>query len=105
MQGFYVTFFTEQNRKHQGKPIGEWLIQKALELGLEGATMSTMSEGFGHDHKLHSAHFIDLSDQPVKVMLASHPEGISQLMDAIKQSNLNVAYVKTPVEFGMTLTA
>ena len=32
MQGFQVTFFTQQNRRHGGKPLAEWLLDTARAL-------------------------------------------------------------------------
>jgi PII-like signaling protein len=49
--------FTQQDRRHGLTPIAEWLLLKAKSLGLHGATLVGAGEGFGHDGKLHSAHF------------------------------------------------
>ncbi|SUD45509.1 MAG: putative ACR [Pseudomonas shahriarae] len=64
MKGFLVVFFTQQNRRYQGKMLGEWIVDLAKEMGLRGATLSTGIEGFGHTGRLHSAHFFELADQP-----------------------------------------
>jgi len=58
MKGFLVIFFTQQNRRHQGKMLGDWLVDLAKEMGLRGATLSTGIEGFGHTGRLHSSHFL-----------------------------------------------
>lgn len=70
MQGYQLTFFTQQDRKHGRLPLGEWLLQEGRKLGVAGATLFAASEGFGHSQKLHSAHFFDLADQPIEVMMA-----------------------------------
>ena len=57
MIGYQLTFFTQQDRKHDHMPLGEWLVQEARKLGIGGATLIVATEGFGHDRKLHSAHF------------------------------------------------
>jgi len=102
MNGYQVTFFTQQNRMHAGLTIGEWLVQEARALGASGATLVAASSGFGHDHKLHSAHFFDLADQPIEVTMALS-EGITeQLFQRLQQENLKVFYIKTPIEYGFT---
>lgn len=58
MKGFLVIFFTQQNRRHRGKMLGDWLVDLAKEMGLRGATLATGIEGFGHSGKLHSSHFL-----------------------------------------------
>lgn len=102
MQGFQLTFFTQQNRKHGRLPLGEWLVQEARKLGIDGATMSAASEGFGHGHKLHSAHFFELADQPIEVMMALSAADAEKFFQRLREEKINVFYVKIPIEFGMT---
>jgi PII-like signaling protein len=70
MKGFLVIFFTQQNRRYQGKMLGEWIVDVAKEMGLRGATLSTGIEGFGHTGRLHSSHFFELADQPTEIRMA-----------------------------------
>ena len=63
-------FFTQQNRTHGGKPLAHWLVEPARALGIGGATLIGASEGFGHHRRIHSAHLIELADQPVEVLMA-----------------------------------
>ena len=70
MKGYQLTFFTQQDRKHDHLPLGEWLVQEARKLRIGGATLIVATEGFGHDHRLHSAHFFELTDQPIEVTMA-----------------------------------
>lgn len=104
MQGFQLTFFTQQDRRHRNLPLGEWLIQEACKLGVTGATLITATEGFGHDHKLHSTHFFDLADQPIQILLAISEQDTIRLFDRLREEEINIFYVKTPIEFGMTGT-
>lgn len=102
MQGFQLTFFTQQNRKHGHLPLGEWLVQEARKLGIDGATMSAASEGFRHGHKLHSTHFFELADQPIEVMMALSATDAEKFFQRLREEKINVFYVKIPIEFGMT---
>lgn len=102
MNGYQLTFFTEQNRKHAGLPIGAWLLQEAKKLGVGGATLLACDEGFGRDRKLHSSHFIELADQPIEVTMALSDLDAKSLLQLLRQEQINVFYVKTPIEFGMT---
>ncbi|MDD2808036.1 DUF190 domain-containing protein [Rhodoferax sp.] len=102
MNGFQLTFFTQQDRLHGTTPLGQWLLLEAKKLGLRGATLTAAGEGFGHDGKLHSAHFFELADQPIEVTMALSAADVQRLMDRLHQENIKVFYVKTPIEFGMT---
>lgn len=102
MQGFQITFFTQQDRKHGHQPLGEWLLQAARGLGVGGGTLTAASEGFGHDRKLHSAHFFELADQPLEVTLAVSAEDAQRLFQHLRDEGVKVFYVKTPIEFGVT---
>ncbi|WP_075791045.1 DUF190 domain-containing protein [Massilia putida] len=102
MQGYQITFFTQQDRKHGHICLGDWLVKEARKLGVGGATLIAASEGFGHDHRLHSAHFIDLADQPIEVTMALSAEDVERLFQRLHEERIDVFYVKTPIEFGMT---
>jgi uncharacterized protein len=102
MQGVQVSFFTQQDRVHAGKPVAQWLLSVAEQLGIRGATVFAASEGVGHDGKLHSARFFELADQPQEVQMVLSHEQCERIFDRITQENLRVFYVKTPAEFGTT---
>jgi len=101
MNGYQITFFTQQDRRHLGKPIGDWLVHLAQELGLPGATLLPAGEGFGHDRRLHSAHFFELADQPIEVVIAVTTEQSEQLFARLRSEGVHLFYVKTAVEFGV----
>lgn len=39
MQGYQLTFFTQQERTHQQQPLARWRVEQARQLGLRGATL------------------------------------------------------------------
>lgn len=101
MKGFQVTFFTGEGRHHGREPMGQWLMATIRSLGISGATMSVGVEGVGRDGKLHSAHFFELADQPLEVTVAVTDAQCEQLFASLEQTQADVFYVKTPVEFGV----
>lgn len=100
MQGYQVTFFTQQNRRHQGTPLVDWLVHLSGELGLRGVTVIPASIGVGHDHQLHSAHFFELSDQPVVIIMVLVEEECARLFARLEADQVNICYTKAAVEFG-----
>ena len=101
MQGYQVSFFTQQDKRHQGKPIVEWLVQLAQELHLSGVTVLPASLGIGHHHQLHAAHFFELSDQPVVVIMVLTATEAEQLLARLQAEKVSLFYVKTPAEFAL----
>jgi len=101
MNGYQITFFTQQDRKHKGKPLGDWLVHLAKEMGLRGATLIAASEGVGHDGRFHSAHFFEQTDQPVAVILAVDEDESNRLFARLRAEGVHLFYVKTPIEFGI----
>ena len=83
-------------------PLGEWLVQEARRLGIGGATLIAAAAGFGHHRKIHSAHFFELANEPVEVIMAVTAEEAAQLFERLRQERINIFYMKTPIEFGMT---
>jgi len=103
MQGYKLTFFTQQDRTIHGQSLAQWILQQAQRIGIRGATLTAGSEGFGHDQKLHSIHFFDLAEQPLQVTMAVTREESEQIFTLLKQEKLNIFYTKAAIEFGMTL--
>ncbi|HEY4210277.1 MAG TPA: DUF190 domain-containing protein [Steroidobacteraceae bacterium] len=100
MNGYQISFFTEQNQQHEGKPVGEWLLALARELRLYGATLWSATEGFGRSGRMHSAHFFELADQPQEVVMSATTEQTEALFARLRESGIELSYVKCPVEFG-----
>lgn len=101
MTGYQITFFTVQGHRHKGKPIGDWLVHLAKEMGLSGATLIGAGEGFGHHRRMHSIHFIELTDQPQEVVMVLTADEADKLFHRLKAEAVHLFYAKTPAEFGV----
>lgn len=101
MNGFQITFFTQQNRRHQGQPMPDWLLHVAADMGLRGATVFAASEGVGQHHRIHAAHFFELTDQPVSVVMALTGDECERLFARLNAEDIEIFYVKAAIEFGM----
>ena len=100
MNGYMITFFMQQNHRHHGQLLANWLLHLAKELNLREAALIPASQGLGSDHRLHSAHFFDLADQPLSVLMAVTVDESNRLFDRLKAEGVKVFYVKSAVEFG-----
>jgi PII-like signaling protein len=102
MNGFQVTFFTQQDRRHHGKSLVDWLVALCGEMQLRGVTVVPASVGIGHDHHIHSAHFFELADQPVLVIMVLTEEECARLLARLEAEGVQVCYTRAAVEFGTT---
>ncbi len=102
MNGYQITFFTQQDRRHGSQPLGHWLLEESRRMGIRGATLVAGIEGFGHDRKIRSTHFFELTDQPVEVTMAVSGEDAARLFARLQEEGVNIFYVMNPIEFGMT---
>jgi len=100
MRGFQITFFTQQDHRHRNRPLAEWLVRAARDMGIRGATVIAGSEGYGQHRRIHSAHFFELAGQPQEVVLAVSQEEADRLFELLAREGVHVFYVKSAVEFG-----
>ena len=100
MKGYQLTFFTEQNRMHGHTPLAEWLLKFANDNGAAGGTVVSGAEGIDHAGHFHSAHFFELADQPIAITVSVDDAACQRLMQALEQEEIDLSYVKVPVEYG-----
>jgi PII-like signaling protein len=101
MQGYQITFFTQQDRMHGATPLAQWLLDAAQQQGIRGATLIGGIEGLGHDGRIHAINMFDLSDQPVQVMLVVNAEEARRMFAYLVEEKARVFYVMVEAEFGM----
>lgn len=82
--GCLLRIFLGESDKHEGKPLYEWLVLKAREAGLAGATVLRGIEGFGAHSRLHTAKILRLSeDLPIVVEIVDSLEKIEAFMPVV----------------------
>ncbi len=85
-EGHLLRVFIGESDRHDGRPLYEWLVLKARECGLAGATVLRGIEGFGAHSRVHTAKILRLSeDLPIVVEIVDtreHIEAFLPLVDA-----------------------
>ena len=82
--GYLLRSFLGESDKHEGQPLYEWLVLKAREAGLAGATVLRGIEGFGAHSRLHTAKILRLSeDLPIVVEIVDSLEKIEAFMPVV----------------------
>lgn len=101
MNGYQLTFYTEQNRRHGHRTVCDWLLHEVRELGIHGATVISCAEGTGHAGAHHAAHLFKLADQPMQIILAVTEEESERLMEIVRAENVHVFFTRFPIEYGV----
>jgi len=83
-EGKLLRIFIGENDKYEGMPLFEWIVRKAREEGLAGATVLRGLEGFGAHSRLHTAKILRLSsDLPIIIEIVDTEERIEQFLPLI----------------------
>ena len=82
--GLLLRLFVGEADRQDGKPLYEWLVLKAREEGLAGATVLRGIMGFGAHSRLHTFRIERLSlDLPIVVEIVDVPEKIEAFLALI----------------------
>ena len=82
--GQLLRIFVGESDQHEGLPLYEWIVRKAREAGLAGATVLRGLEGFGAHSRVHTAKILRLSqDLPIVIEIVDTPERIEQFIPTI----------------------
>ena len=89
-EGQLLRIFIGESDKYGRQPLYEWIVRKAREFGLAGATVFRGLEGFGARSRVHTAKILRLSsDLPIVIEIVDTSEKIERFMpiidDAIKE--------------------
>ena len=83
--GQLLRIFIGESDKYEGQPLYEWLVIKAKEQGLAGATVLRGLMGFGANSRIHTSKILRLSlDLPIVVEIVDTPEKIRLFLDCIE---------------------
>jgi len=83
-EGCLLRIFIGESDKHEGKLLYEWLVLKARELGLAGATVLRGMMGFGAHSRLHTFKIERLSeDLPVIIEIVDTREKLENYLALI----------------------
>jgi hypothetical protein len=83
-EGLLLRIFIGENDKYQRQPLYEWIVRRARESGLAGATVFRGLEGFGAHSRVHTAKVLRLSsDLPIVIEIVDTFEKIEQFMPII----------------------
>ncbi len=83
-EGSLLRIFIGESDKYEGMPLYEWIVRKAREHGLAGATVLRGIEGFGAHSRVHTTKILRLSiDLPIVVEIVDSLEKIEAFLPAV----------------------
>lgn len=97
--GKLLRIFIGESDRHEGMPLFEWIVRRAREEGLAGATVLRGLEGFGAHSRLHTAKILRLSsDLPIVIEIVDAEEKIEAFLpkidDAIQEGLATIEKVE-----------
>jgi len=85
--GQLLRIFIGESDRYEGQPLYEWIVRRAREAGLAGATVLRGLEGFGAHSRMHTAKILRLSqDLPIVVEIVDTPERIEAFIPLLDRS-------------------
>ena len=102
MTGECLRFYVDENHRHHGVLLWEWLLEQANAMGVRGGSAFRAMGGFGRRHALHESHFFELPGSTgVEVEFIVDAAEADQLMALARRENLRMFYVRMPAQFGV----
>lgn len=84
-EGCLLRIFIGESDKHGGKSLYEWIVTRAREEKLAGATVLRGVMGFGANSRIHTAKILRLSeDLPIVVEIVDTREKLEAFLTAIE---------------------
>ena len=80
-----LRIFLGQDDRHEHQPLYEWIVLKAREQHLAGATVLRGPMGFGHSSRIHTTKVLRLSeDLPIVVEIVDSEEKIAAFLPLLE---------------------
>lgn len=83
--GCLMRIFIGESDHHEGKPLYEWLVIKARENGLAGATVLRGLMGFGPNSRIYTSKILRLSeDLPLIIEIVDTRENLERFLNIVE---------------------
>ncbi len=93
--GMLLRIFISETDSHNGLPLYEWIVDKARETGMAGATVLRGMQGFGAESHMHTSKILRLS-QNLPIIL--------ELIDTEDKIEVFLPIIETAVGEGLVTT-
>jgi PII-like signaling protein len=105
-QGHLLRIFIGESDRHENVPLYEWIVRKAREMGLAGATVLRGIEGYGAASRIHTSKILRLSsDLPLVIEIVDTIDNIERLLPEIDDAIVEGLATLEKVEIRLYRTA
>jgi uncharacterized protein len=81
-----VTLYLSDAARHHGMPVYADVLDFLFHSGIAGVTVLKGVAGFGAEHRMHSAHILDISDQlPILVKFIDTEEKVEAILPELER--------------------
>lgn len=81
-----VSIYLSDGARHKGVPVYTGVLDFLYKNGVSGATVLKGVAGFGHSHRMHAAHILELSDHlPLKIEFIESAEKVTSILPALQE--------------------
>ena len=96
IEGLMLKIYVAEADKKDHLPLYEWVIRKAKDSGIAGATAFRAISGYGSHHQIHSAKILDLSiNLPVLIEMVDSKEKIEQFLNDLESVKEGLMTIQT----------
>ena len=97
MDGSFLRFYVDEQQRHHGVLLWEWLLAEANKLGVRGGSAFRAIGGFGRHHELHESRFFELAGgMGVEVEFIANDDETKRLLALIREEKIRVFYARIP---------
>lgn len=101
MKGILLRFYLHEFRKHDGKLLYEWLLERAKQTGIHGGSAFRAIAGFGRHGVLHEQRFFELAaDLTVVVEFVVTESEAERLLELVRAARIDLFYARIAAGFG-----
>lgn len=99
MNAVALRFYVHQPRKHGKVLLYDWLLERALALGIHGGSAFFATAGYGRHGVIHEQRFFELPEVlPVMVEFIVTPEEADKMLDLVRAEKIHTFCTRTPTE-------
>jgi len=101
VKGILLRFYLHEFRKHEGKLLYEWLLERAKQTGIHGGSAFRAIAGYGRHGVLHEQRFFELAaDLTVEVEFVVTESEAERLLELVRAARIDLFYARIAAEFG-----
>lgn len=101
-EGRFLRFYVDEQHRHRGVMLWEWLLEQANKLGMPGGSAFRAIGSFGRHHALRESRFFELAGGTgIEVEFVARDEETEQLLALVREEGIRVFYASMPAVFGV----